>query len=71
MMAFYFVKGDVPPVPRFSVERFNIEKARSYGDALEPFDGKNKRHREAPGAAPALESEAAKAFEIESQKKGA
>lgn len=60
MMAYYFVKGDVHPVPRYSVERFNVERAKALGELLEPFDGKNKRHREAPGAEPALALEAAK-----------
>jgi hypothetical protein len=60
MMGFYFVKGDLAPIPRNSVERFNVERALTYGDLLEPFDGKNKKHREAPGAEPALAHEAAK-----------
>lgn len=58
MMGFYYVKGDVPPVPRHSVERFSVERAKALGEALEPFDGKNKRHRDAPGALPALALEA-------------
>lgn len=62
MMAYYFVKADLFGVKRGVVERFADYKAAALltADMLERFDGKNKKHREAPGAEPALALEEAK-----------
>lgn len=56
MMGYYFVKQDLPGLPKGTVERFALTRAgawRSEG-AIEDFDPKNPKHAKAPGAQDAL-----------------
>lgn len=54
MMSYYFVKQDLPGLPKGSVERFSLMRAGAWKSegAIEDFDP--KRHAKAPGAADAI-----------------
>ena len=54
MMQHYFVKKDLYGVPAGRVERFAHHKAGALliEGAIEPYDPKNKKHRDAPGSPP-------------------
>lgn len=54
MMSFYYVKSDLPGLPKGRVERFSLMRASALKaeGAIEDFDA--KKHGKAPGAEDAL-----------------
>jgi hypothetical protein len=52
MMSMYYVKADLPGLPKGRVERFaHANAGRHVADgAIEPYDEKNKRHADALAA---------------------
>lgn len=67
MFGTYFVKQDLPGIPKGSVERFSLVAASRWQaeNAVEPFDEKNKTHATARER---LEAVARKAHEAETAK---
>lgn len=67
MFATYYVKQDLPGLPKGSVERFSLIAGARWQQegAVEPFDEKNKTH---VSARERLESEARRAHAAETAK---